>query len=82
MQDFSNINWFQDATVGGYRAMLTLNLPDDPKQMIIPVSVANTANAGQICKAAWQGGNIIRIVMPTNTVNTVTVRFVRVTGLS
>lgn len=82
VQDFSSVSWMQDAAVGGYRAMLTLNVPEDPNQIIIPVSAANTSNAGQICVAAWQGSNIIRIVMPTNSITAITIRYVRITGLS
>ena len=76
-QNFTVSSWTQDATVGGYRTMITLNIPatDDNRIAIIPLGVANQNNAGQIGYAAWQSDNIIRVVMATNTIPYIKVRY-------
>lgn len=62
--------------------MATLDLTENPNRIIIPIGVANADNAGQIGYASWQGGNIVRIVMATNTITTITLRYVRIASLS
>ena len=58
--------------------MVTLDIPatDEKRIAIIPLGVANQDNAGQIGYAAWQGGNIIRVAMATNTIPYIKVRYV------